>query len=472
MIKRFGIAVLFLCTTLACSLSGGVLQEATPSPASMPSPTAPEQVLLTVDTAPTGVLIRPLLGVNGGPLPADRGSGNPALTEQYRTIGVTMIRTHDLGGPLDMAIMYPDQSADPHDPASYDFAASDRVFAAIVEGGFEPYLRLGDSWAVRGLERRAPVNPDNWTQAAVEVVRHYDEISRQAGIPLRYVEIWNEPNFEQFWDATPREFYELFARTAVALKAEFPHLMVGGPGLVSPGDSLTPEGEPYTQHFLDYLQQQDTPLDFLSWHVYSSNAATYAQLAAFYRQQLDAHGYTGAESHITEWNTAMQGEDETDEVRNTARSASLMTAAWIALQEEGVAASTFYRGNELSGNMGLFYPDGRAKPIALAFSLWAEMAAHPQRLGVTAADGGSATGSGQALWALAGQDERGEVALLIANPTDTAISWQARLAGHDLAGGATLHQVSPAGDEMQTLALETPAAEIGAYTVQLVIVNP
>lgn len=62
-----------------------------------------------------------------------------------------MIRTPDFFGPLDMATMYPDQNADPLDPASYEFAASDRVFAAILRGGFEPYLRLGDTWYKRRL---------------------------------------------------------------------------------------------------------------------------------------------------------------------------------------------------------------------------------------------------------------------------------------------------------------------------------
>ena len=482
--KRLTTLAILVLSVAACNFSTSppsewqqptVVPEEQQTPAStQPSATlaapAHPAILLTVDATSGGGTIHPLLGVNAGPLPIIRSPDHADLTEQYHTIGVTMIRTHDLGGPLDMATMYPDQNADPHDPASYDFAASDEVFRAILAGGFEPYLRLGDSWNVRGLTQRAPTNPENWVRAAVEVVRHYDEISRQAGVPLRYVEIWNEPNFKQFWDATPGEFYDLFAKTAAALKAEFPHLMVGGPGLASSSGSLTPEGEQYTQRFLDYLQQHNTPLDFLSWHVYASDAQTYVQLAALYRGQLDAHGYTGAESHITEWNTAMQGEDETDAVRNTARGASLMTAAWIGLQEADLAVSTFYRGNETGqhGNMGLFYADGRAKPMALAFSLWAEMAAHPLRLSVTP------TGSDDPnrLWVLAGQDEDGEVALLIANPDDTPTSWEVSFVGN-AADNATLllHQVSDASGEIQTFTLEAPRAEIGAYTVQLVILG-
>jgi len=126
-------------------------------------------------------------------------------------------------------------------------------------------------------------------------------------------------------------------------------------------------------------------------------------------------------------------------------------------------------GGETARNAGS-EPVGRRKEygqasVDISFSLWAEMAAHPQRLNVTlGGDGG--------LWALAGQDDGGQVALLIVNPTEIATSWQALFPGRDLSGGATLYQVSDASDEMQVLALETPAAEIGAYTVQLVIVNP
>lgn len=437
-------------------------------------PTSPEnpQILLVIDSVPTGGTMAPLLGVGGGPLPAERGDG-VVLTGQYHSVGVTMIRTHDMGGPLDMAVMYPDQNADPHDPASYDFRASDEVFAAILEGGFEPYLRLGDSMhAAPGqpeLDRRAPTNPDNWVQAAVEVVRHYDELSRQAGVPLRYVEIWNEPNYDVFWDGTPREFYDLFAKTAAAIKAEFPYLLVGGPALASQGGTLNSQLEQYTSRFLDYLQKHDTPLDFLSWHVYSSDATEYLQLAEFYRAQLDSHGYTNAESHITEWNTAMKGEDETDAVRNTARGAALMSAAWIALQDGGVDVSTFYRGNEHAshGNMGMFTPAGEAKPMAWAFSLWAQMAAHPDRLAVN-----PDAGQSDPLWVLAGQNGDGEIAVLIVNPMDSPTSWEA-VVGENVLQSAplTLYQVNDDAEGVQSLTLASPAAEIGAYTVQLLVIG-
>ncbi len=436
-----------------------------------PGPTlaAPEQAktLLTVDPAPSGETLRPLLGVNLGPVPGGTDPHNADVTAQYQEIGVTMIRTHGYSGPFDMSIMYPDQNADPTDPGSYQFGRSDRVFRAILDGGFEPYLRLGDSWNTPGLEQRAPANPQNWVRAAVEVVRHYRQMAAEAGIPLRYVEIWNEPNSKHFWDSTPRAFFDLFAQTALALKAEFPDLKVGGPALTQ-GAVMLPPGRQYTDNFLTYLQDHDVPLDFLSWHIYSNDPEDYREVARFFREQLDAHGYADAESHITEWNTAADtGSGVVSDVslRAGGKGASLLSAFWIVLQEEGVDVSTIFRGTDTSievpGFYGIFYADGRPKHPALAFSLWARMAAHPQRLNVSHGNDG--------LWVLAGQDERGEIALLVVNPTETPTSWQATYAGRDLGPGAILYQVSDAADTVQTFSLASPVVEISAYTVQLLV---
>ncbi|HFD39454.1 MAG TPA: hypothetical protein ENJ31_06350, partial [Anaerolineae bacterium] len=362
----------------ASAPAGGTGQATLPPPAQAAT-------VLTVDAAPSGKTLRPLLGVNVGPVPGGTDPNNADVTTQYQEIGVTMIRTHGYSGPLDMSIIYPDQNADPADPASYHFERSDRVFRAILDGGFEPYLRLGDSWNTPGLEQRAPTNPQNWVRAAVEVVRHYRQMAAESGIPLRYVEIWNEPNSKQFWDSTPQAFFDLFAQTAQALKAEFPDLKVGGPGLTQ-GAVMLPQGQQYTENFLAYLQDNGVPLDFLSWHLYSGNPEDYRRAARFYRKQLDAHGYADAESHITEWNTASEtGEMRISDVslRAKGKGASLLSAAWIVLQEEGVDVSTIFRGTDTSIDVpafyGIFYADGRPKHPALAFSLWARMAAHPQR---------------------------------------------------------------------------------------------
>jgi len=331
--------------TLEAYPAGTQIPSSTISSSSMnpviPTPNASVDCVIRVG-APDGDVIRPLLGVNTGPVPAGKNAENPDLTLAYQEIGINMVRTHDYYGPLDMGGIYLDQNADPNNPTSYQFKESDRIFRAILAGGFEPYLRLGDSWNVRGLEERAPVNLDNWIRAAVVVIRRYYEMSLQAGDPMRYVEIWNEPDNKQFWDSTEVEFDNLFARTAIAIKKEFPDLEVGGPGF-TPGGALTPYGKKRTVNFLSYLQSHQVSLDFLSWHIYANDPDAFTTAARFYREQLDMHGYNEAESHITEWNTSVKQSRDPDaaDLRYTAQGASIMSAAWIGLQQQHVDVSAF-----------------------------------------------------------------------------------------------------------------------------------
>ncbi len=431
-----------------------------------PTPGRPD-VIIQVGEKSSGT-IRPLLGVNIGPAPAGK-PGNADLTDAYRQIGVTLIRTHDFYGPLDMAVMYPNRLQDPAEQRSYDFRTSDAMWRAIVQGGFEPYLRLGDSWN----NARPPANAQelaNWARAAVEVVRHYRQ-GKWNGFTtaFRYVEIWNEPDLAQFWPRphTPREYFQLYVETARALKQAFPDLRIGGPGLTQAG-VMTPQGKKWLHDFLLYVKQNNAALDFLSWHMYSNNPADWANAAQFYRGELDALGLSATALHVTEWNTDIRpvGDKSAEALalRTGGKGAAILTAAWIALQENQVEAAAFYRGPDPDLNApefyGLFYADGRPKRAALAFSLWARMAAHPQRLKLT-------TTPQTALWALAGQDAAGETALLLANPYDEAIRYAVTGAP---ARQLALRQVSDADETVRAWTADGNVAEIGGHTVQLVTV--
>jgi hypothetical protein len=446
-------------------------------PASLPSSPAPGEAISgpTLNLgAPTGGVIQPLLGINIGPLPAGApASANADLTDAYHSVGVTMIRTHDYYGPLDMTKMYPNQDADPRDPASYDFTESDRVFAAILAGGFEPYLRLGDSFSSgRGappISPRAPTNLDNWVQAAVEVTRHYRAMANQAGVKMRYVEIWNEPDNGKFWDATPEQFFVLFDETARALQQEFPDLKIGGPGF-APSGALASKGVAFTRGLLDYAHAHETPFDFFSWHMYSNDPQDYVKAARFYRGELDQRGFTSVPMHVTEWNTDARGRDENvtaREARLGGRGAAILTAAWIAMQQNGVTESMVYRGPDPAMDaatfFGLFRANGNPKRGALAFSLWAELAKHPQAVNITMS-------APNDLWILAGQNEAGETALLFANPTDEAVTLTLLQPDGTPVKAATGQTVSDASESVETFA-GGAQVQVPAYAVMLVIVR-
>lgn len=428
---------------------------------------ANQAVLLTLGADLPNSPIRPLLGVNDGPAPAG-DAGNADLTAQYQQIGVTLIRTHDFYGPLDMATIFPNQNADPADPGSYNFTASDQTFASIIEGGFEPYLRLGDSYN----DVRLITNPSHWVQAAVEVVRHYNDATRWGASHLHDVEIWNEPDNSHFWLGSRSDFFALFAQAAMALKAAFPALKIGGPGL-TPAGFKSPQGQNFTRGFLESMKASRIPLDFFSWHMYSNDPADFINAAKFYRDLLDSNGYTATESHISEWNTEYrEGPDADAAVRTGAKGAALMSAAWIGLQQQGVAAAAFYRGNDPSLNAptwyGIFYADGRPKPVGLAFGLWSQMAAHPLRYDLAVGNAASAS-----LVVLASHNASSEIALLIVNPTSAALSWQLVLPAPSGASlTATLQQISGAAQSIETSTLSGLSSEIGSFTTQLVLLKP
>jgi len=206
-------------------------------------------------------------------------------------------------------------------------------------------------------------------------------------------------------------------------------------------------------------------MDFLSWHIYANEPQKYADAAAFYRKQLEAYGYVQAESHITEWNTAVKQSRNPNaaDLRYTARGAAILSAAWIALQKQPVDVSTFYRGPDPDINAphfyGMFYADGRPKPIALAFSLWSQLAQHSFRLTVE-------TSKENNLWLLAGESDHKEIALLIANPSSDLVASQIILPERFTQSTATVQLISDSSDSIQTFRA-VPIVEIPPNSIML-----
>lgn len=84
-------------------------------------------------TISVGPLVRSvnkqLLGVNAGPLSLSGGGGVcPASTynfaQEFKDIGVTSIRTHDMYGPMDMAVLWYDPAIPPGQPGQFNWDGS------------------------------------------------------------------------------------------------------------------------------------------------------------------------------------------------------------------------------------------------------------------------------------------------------------------------------------------------------------
>jgi hypothetical protein len=199
--------------------------------------------------------IRSFQGLNGLPTPVM--AGLPTLLQQYKDLRVNQVRTHDAMGPSEIdskfvlgngelawlipdnaqragvvqagnaAIIFPDWSADPEKPASYNFAPTDKVIAAIRASGAEVYYRIGRSW---GANVNPPYDFEKFSSVVKHTALHYNRGWADGFHDgIRYWEFWNEPD-GLFWSGTPQQFYSLYEKTARALKSVDPTLKVGGDG--------------------------------------------------------------------------------------------------------------------------------------------------------------------------------------------------------------------------------------------------
>jgi xylan 1,4-beta-xylosidase len=160
---------------------------------------------------PVGV-IRSLQGVSGTPLPGD--TSHPDFTAQHRELRVDIARTHDIDckgtGDLDGAgpnRIFPDFTADPSDPASYNFGPTDRAILSIVRAGEDVEFNLGrsDLRCAGVVANNAPApDPEVYANVARHVARHYnDGWANGYRLGIRYWEIWNQPDLIPFWTGPP-----------------------------------------------------------------------------------------------------------------------------------------------------------------------------------------------------------------------------------------------------------------------------
>lgn len=264
---------------------------------------------LTVDFATTNGVIRPLHGVNLGPL-CYRGMVD--LSAYHRELAIPLTRLHDVVwvnyDAVDISTIFRDFRNDPALPESYEFAATDDYLAAIVQTGSPILYRLGES--IEHTPRKYRVHPPKdfakWAEICCAVIRHYNE-GWAGGFRhgIQYWEIWNEPeNQPAMWTGTDDQHFQLYETTAKAIKARWPDLKVGGPSLGYTGEFTGNQFKAgdFLLRFLRHCRDRQVPLDFFSWHRYAKDPAEYARRAKALRQVLDDHGFTKTESHCNEWN--------------------------------------------------------------------------------------------------------------------------------------------------------------------------
>lgn len=346
---------------------------------STPTRAAGEPLAVPIDFARPGGgrVFRRLHGINKGPLAA---GGLVDVTDAQRALAVPHTRLHDCHWPnpdvVDMHVVFPDPRADPRRAGSYDFARTDEYLAAVrATGATQIIYRLGESIEHTRTKRfvHPPPDPQKWAAAALGIIRHYNEgWANGFRYNIRYWEVWNEPeNRPAMWTGTDEDYFRLYRAAARAIKSRYPNLSVGGPAVGNPGGFVAGafQPSPFVTAFLAFCRRERAPLDFFSWHCYTSEPAELGARAVALRRLLDAHGFVRTESHLNEWNY-LPGNRWDPVMRSASPSArkrfyeemagapgaAFLIAALLQLQDAPVDVCCLFHGEV--GGFGLFTEHG------------------------------------------------------------------------------------------------------------------
>jgi hypothetical protein len=367
--------------------------------------------------------IKSLHGVNNGPLHMCTVWD---FSDYYRELAIPHIRLHDQDYPnsrvIDIPQIFPDADADPVDPSNYDFERTDVYIQAIVDIGAKIIWRLGAN--IEHTRKKYYAHPpkdfSRWAQACIGVIRHYNQGWANGFCHgIKHWEIWNEPDLGPTWDepcpggytwsGTFKQYTELYATAARAIKAFDPALKVGGYAAAFPKGELMPK-------FLAYCREREVPLDFFSWHTYTNDPRVIAENARLVRARLDEHGYGRAESHFNEWNIKHEGffekgfesvKREHFERFKSEVGASFVACVFTLLQDAPVDVANYYDTQPWSCHCGLFDAYGVPQKTFHAFKAFRRMLDYPCRVQVELSSDANGGSTSRAFDAWVGPVEKG-----------------------------------------------------------------
>jgi xylan 1,4-beta-xylosidase len=269
------------------------------------------------------------------------------------------------------------------------FFNADSVMDFLLSIGMRPFVEL--SFMPRALASgnatvfkyegnvTPPRDPDAWCALVDRLVRHW--VARHGIRELRhwFFEVWNEPNLQAFWTGSQQDYFELYRRTALTLKAIDPRLRVGGPATAM---------NAWVRDFVEYCRGARAPLDFISTHHYPTDAFgapgddTTTQLAKSRRSVLREQARAVREQagklpvYYTEWNSSSNPRDPLHDepyaaafaVKTILETAGLVQGySWWTFSD--LFEENYFPSLPFHGGFGLLTLHGIAKPVYRAFEL-------------------------------------------------------------------------------------------------------
>ncbi|HWR52177.1 MAG TPA: hypothetical protein VN428_13785 [Bryobacteraceae bacterium] len=187
-------------------------------------------------------------------------------------------------------------------PGRYHFDALDRSVDLIRSTGATPLLSIAIKPKVLFPQvDQNIVEPKDyaaWEELIYRTVRHYKERGSEVG----YWEVANEPDIGEDggcpYRFKPDSYVRYYEHTVRAVRRADPRARVGGPALANVRSAIMPA-------LLDACQSRGIPIDFVSWHIYSSEPRRIRETIEYAKELVRKFPSLELETHLNEWNMSL-----------------------------------------------------------------------------------------------------------------------------------------------------------------------
>ncbi len=204
------------------------------------------------------------------------GSGHAALALRadwqaqlwkcHEELGCRYVRFHGLLSD-DMSVVL----GRPERP-EYHFRNVDLVFDFLQRIGMRPFVELSfmptllASGPQTAFHYKANVTPPlyfaQWEDLIRSLVQHLADRYGREEVAQWFFEVWNQPNLPFCWAGTQEQYFELYRRSAAAVKSVDAAFRVGGPASARDG---------WVTDLIAFCRESDAALDFISTHHYPTD---------------------------------------------------------------------------------------------------------------------------------------------------------------------------------------------------------
>lgn len=156
----------------------------------------------------------------------------------------------------------------------YSFHNIDIIFDFLCSIGMKPFVELsfmpgqlasGSATIFHYLGNiTPPKNYSDWGSLVGALAKHLVDRFGVEEVSRWNFEVWNEPNLKYFWSGSQKEYFQLYASAANAIKSVHPSLRVGGPSTAA---------NAWVSEMLQFCRENDLPIDFVSTHHYPTDVA-------------------------------------------------------------------------------------------------------------------------------------------------------------------------------------------------------